>query len=91
MSGHEALEQFLTTNKISKDDAAKALKVSRTALYYWLTAKTAPGEQARADIEVWTRGKVPAGSWGPSVDHRKEKGDVEPFEPKPEPTEEDVA
>lgn len=81
MSGSELLDQFLKENGIGRDAAAKALNVSRTALYYWLIGDTSPGEQARRDVDVWTGGKVPADSWGPPADHRKEPGKVEPFKP----------
>lgn len=84
MSGPEALSAFLKHNGIHRDAAAASLNVSRTALYYWLTEHTSPGEQARRDIEVWTHGLVAASSWGPSADHRKEPGKVEPFKPEGE-------
>lgn len=80
MTGPELLAGFLVAKGVTRGDCAKALKVSRTALYYWLTEKTSPGDAAREDIAIWTRGKVPAKSWGPHADHRKESsGAVKPF------------
>lgn len=80
MPGSALLKSFIDRNGVSRDACAKALKVTRTTLYYWLTDKTAPGEKSREDIATWTNGEVPAASWGPAVDHRKEKDKaVEPF------------
>jgi transcriptional regulator with XRE-family HTH domain len=88
MHGSELLTAFLETNKVSREQCAAALKVSRTALYYWLTGQTTPGGAAREDIETWTNGEVAAASWGPHADHRK-KADgaacVEPFVPASDP------
>lgn len=81
MTGPELLSAFLTDKDISREQCAKGLKVSRTALYYWLTGKTSPGGVAREDIAVWTHGQVPVDAWGPPADHRKKSdGDVEPFD-----------
>jgi hypothetical protein len=82
MHGPELLKAFIDRNHVTRDACAKALKVTRTTLYYWLTDKTAPGEKSREDIAIWTNGEVPEASWGPSVDHRKAKATpVEPFAP----------
>jgi len=73
MTGPELLTEFLTAEAVSRNDCAERLRVSRTALYYWLTGETAPGQAVREEIAAWTRGKVPAESWGPPTDHRKKR------------------
>jgi len=83
--GPGLLSRFLDANGISREQCATSLKVSRTALYYWLAGRTSPGEAARQDIATWTGGKVPSAAWGPHVDHRKKAdGEVEPFDPASE-------
>lgn len=81
MDGPGLLNDFLKDHEVSREQCAIALKVSRTALYYWLTGKTAPAAAARDDIAVWTGGNVPAEAWGPQADHRKKDdgASVEPF------------
>ena len=80
MDGPNLLTDFLKAHEVSREQCALALKVSRTALYYWLTGQTAPGAAARDDIATWTGGKVPPDSWGPHADHRK-KDDATAVEP----------
>lgn len=85
MTGPKLLSKFLKDNNLPQKDAIGALRVSRTVLYYWLTGAVTPGEQSRADVATWTRGAVPAVSWGPIADRRgrKSKAAVKPFVPKP--------
>lgn len=73
MTGPKLLTAFLDAKAVSRNDCAERLRVSRTALYYWLTGETAPGQAAREEIATWTDGEVPAESWGPPTDHRKKR------------------
>ena len=73
------LKRFIEERKVPLEAAAKALGVSRTALYYWLTERTTPSEPAKDDIEKWTDGAVPAAGW-PSHERRKNPPkDIEPL------------
>jgi len=79
--GPDLLSDFLKDHEVTRGQCAKALNVTRTALYYWLTRQAAPSPAVRVDIATWTGGKVPPDSWGPHADHRK-KDDavaVQPF------------
>lgn len=78
MQPRTELAAFLTEHGITRQDAATALGVSRTVLFYWLTGKATPGLKNRRNIEVYTRGRVKSAAW----ELPEEQVTVKPFEPK---------
>lgn len=60
--------RFLKRNRLTNADASRALDVSGTAIFYWIRPNDpqVPTLENRVAIEVWTRGEVPANSWGAS-------------------------
>jgi DNA-binding XRE family transcriptional regulator len=77
--GAGLLKGFLSENGIGREDAAKALGVSRVTLWSWLAEDSSPSEVSRENIETWTDGAVPSGAWGPLLDRRKDRKKVRAF------------
>lgn len=73
--GSGVLLQFLNENDISYREAGDALGVSGTTVWQWAHGKKTPTERRCDDIDTWTEGKVPFGSWG------VERSVVKPFRP----------
>lgn len=80
--GHEKLRDFLVANDIGPREAAKALKVTHSAVIGWREGKSIPTEPARVAIEVWTKGSVNRNDWATTqeLEMLARFSDVEPFE-----------
>ena len=55
--------RYLKKRKISYDDAANALNLTRSYVNMLCTGKATPGLKAAARINKWTRGGVPFEAW----------------------------
>lgn len=77
-----AFQRFLNENKLTHEQAAEALGVSRTVVSFWVNGHVVPKLKTRRDIAVWTGGKVPEGAW----ERPEDKPTAKPFkEPESEP------
>lgn len=77
--GPQLLSRFIEREGLKKGEVAAALGVTRITLFYWLTEASIPEEQARCDVETFSKGEVPRDSW-PMRDRRKNPKDVLPFD-----------
>lgn len=55
--------RYLTSNKISASDAAKALNITRAYVHMLRTLAATPSLHTAAAIKKWTKGAVTFESW----------------------------
>ncbi len=67
MTWSEAFGAYLKRHGIKASEAAELLKVSPATIHNWTVQHTEPrGEKGRAirrQVEIWSRGEVPAAPW----------------------------
>lgn len=76
--GSRLFARFLEKNRIRPADAARALRVARSAVQQWLDEIQRPKQALRERIERWTGGDVPAVSWS-TKEEREAVDHVVPF------------
>jgi len=57
------LGKFIVENGLSYHEVGKLLRVSKTAVSYWVTGKRVPTPPVRLQLEAFTRGRIKAADW----------------------------
>lgn len=82
VKGAELFRAFRGERAISYSETARALHVSRAAVYAWESGAKIPEADARERIAVWTGGAVPPDAWR-TADAERLLAEVSPYEATP--------
>lgn len=79
--GARRFRAFRERHGINYSEAARALRVSRPAVYAWEDGSKVPEADARDRIMIWTAGEVTPEMWRTEAAARV-LAEVQPFEPE---------